>query len=92
MREARLALWEDTVVPLLDRLRDAFNAWIVQWWPDLRLAYDLDGEPALTLRRERKAEGVRQLVDAGIITRNEARTELGYEAIVSAGQSDSREA
>ncbi len=92
MREARLALWEDTVVPLLDRLRDAFNAWIVQWWPDLRLAYDLDGVPALTLRRERKAEGVRQLVDAGIITRNEARTELGYEAIVSAGQSDSREA
>ena len=64
----------------------------MQWWPDLRLAYDLDGVPALTLRRERKAEGVRQLVDAGIITRNEARTELGYEAIVSAGQSDSREA
>jgi HK97 family phage portal protein len=78
MREARLALWEDTVVPLLDRAIDTFNAWAMQWWPELRVRFDLDGVPALALRRERKAEGLERLVGAGILTRNEARAELGF--------------
>jgi HK97 family phage portal protein len=78
MREARLALWEDTVVPLLDRAVDAFNVWIMQWWPDLQVRFDLDGVPALALRRERKIEGIERLVKAGIINRNEARDELGF--------------
>ncbi len=80
-REARLSLWEDTVIPLIDRARDRLNVWLAQWWPELRLRYDLDGVPALTLRRERKAGGLERLVGSGILTVNEARDELGFEAI-----------
>ncbi len=90
-REARLSLWEDTVIPLLDRARDAMNAWLAQWWPELTIRYDLDGVPALTLRRQRKASGLTDLVGAGILTVNEARDALGFEAIAG-GDTPSGEA
>ena len=31
MREARLAFWEDSVIPLAMRGRDALNTWLKQW-------------------------------------------------------------
>ncbi len=69
------------MIPLLDRARDALNAWLAQWWPELTIRYDLDGVPSLTLRRQRKASGLTELVGAGILTVNEARDALGFEAI-----------
>ncbi len=53
-QEARLALWEDIVLPLLCHLRDEFNGWLApRFGEGLALDIDLDESPALTLRRER---------------------------------------
>jgi HK97 family phage portal protein len=44
--DARLELWEHTVIPLLDRLSSALTSWLgPMFGPDLRLAHDLDEVP-----------------------------------------------
>ena len=78
-REARLAFWEDTVIPLLSRCRDALNVWFAQWWPEFRLEYDLAEVPAMALQQERKGERLTKLVQGYIFTPNEAREEFGKE-------------
>jgi len=75
-REARLALWEETVVPLLRHLRDELNAWLAPMFgPGLALDLDLDEVPALTLRRERRWDMLRR---ADFLTVNEKRAAVGY--------------
>ncbi len=74
-QEARLALWEETVIPLLRHLRDAFNAWLAPSFGEgLALDIDLDEVPALTLRRERTWA---RLQDAEFLTVNEKRETVG---------------
>jgi HK97 family phage portal protein len=78
-QEARLALWEETVVPLLRQLRDELNGWLApRFGPDLELDIDLDEVPALTLRRERRWDMLLRAVERGVLTRDEAREGLGY--------------
>ncbi len=75
-QEARLALWEDTVVPLLRHLRDEFNGWLVPMFDDdLVLEIDLDEIPALTLRREKIWQ---RLQAANFLTINEKREAAGF--------------
>jgi len=75
-QEARLALWEDTVVPLLRHLRDEFNGWLAPMFgDDLRLDIDLDEVPALALRREKIW---RRLQAADFLTVNEKRAAAGF--------------
>lgn len=53
LAEARLALWEQTILPLLDHLCDALNNWLVpQFGGGLKLACDLDSVSALSPKRE----------------------------------------
>jgi HK97 family phage portal protein len=74
-QEARLALWEETVIPLLRHLRDEFNAWLApRFGEGLVLDIDLDDIPALTLRRERTWA---RLQDAEFLTVNEKRENVG---------------
>ena len=74
-QEARLALWEETVIPLLGHLRDELNAWLVpQFGDETALEIDLDGVPALALRRERTWA---RLQSAGFLTINEKRRAVG---------------
>lgn len=74
-QEARLALWEETIVPLAWHLRDELNAWLTPMFDDgLRLDLDLDMIPALMLRRERRW---RMLKAAAFLTVNEKRAALG---------------
>lgn len=74
-QEARLALWEETVIPLLRHLRDEFNAWLApRFGEGLVLDIDLDEIPALTLRRERTWA---RLQDAEFLTVNEKRENVG---------------
>lgn len=73
--EARLALWEQTVIPLLDNLCDALNAWLVpQFGEGLCLAFDLDSVPALAVRRESLWEKVK---GADFLTAEEKRRMVG---------------
>ncbi|MHA1599904.1 MAG: phage portal protein, partial [Alphaproteobacteria bacterium] len=75
-QEARLALWEDTVVPLLRHVRDEFNGWLVPMFgDDLKLEIDLDEVPALALRREKIW---RRLQLADFLTVNEKREAAGF--------------
>lgn len=79
-QEARLALWEDTVIPLLRHLRDELNAWLAPFFPeeDLALEVDLDDIPALALRRQ---SVWKRLQAADFLTLNEKRQIAGYPPI-----------
>lgn len=53
LAEARLALWEQTVIPQVNNLVDALNNWLVpKFDAKIRLEADLDNIPALHLRRD----------------------------------------
>lgn len=79
VREAKLELWEDTILPLLDKGVDALNAWLApQFGDDLRLGVDLDEISALEPRRESKRKSVVELLDKGVIDADEAREALQY--------------
>jgi HK97 family phage portal protein len=79
IREAKLELWEDSVLPLLDRTTDALNAWLCPLFGDgLSLAGDLDEISALEPRRESKRKSIVELYDKGLIDDGEAREALQY--------------
>ena len=53
MQEARLALWEDTIIPLLDNLSDSLTNWLSYWYQEeLVISFDRDAISALTTKRE----------------------------------------
>lgn len=75
-KEARLAFYEDTVLPLAFSLRDALNNWLVPMFgPDLRLEFDLDNVSALSPRRDALWE---RLKNADFLTADEKRQLLGF--------------
>ena len=79
MLEARLALWEQTVLPLIDQMRAELANWLTpRFGDDLKLAHDLDAVPALGIRRERQWD---KLARADFLTVNEKRQAAGYGVI-----------
>ena len=75
-REARLALWEETILPLLDFIADQLNHWLSPRFGDhLKLAYDKDEISALSPRRE---EAWARVQGAEFLTLNEKRAAVGY--------------
>ncbi len=75
LAEARLALWEQTVLPLLDRVTDALNNWLTPTFGEgLQLNYDTDGIQALTLRRDKLWE---RIGAASFLSEDEKRAMLG---------------
>ncbi len=75
-KEARLHLWEDTVLPLLEFIAGELGGWLCQWFgKDLKLGYDTDAIPALAHKREAHWE---KIVKASFLTINEKRQEVGY--------------
>lgn len=82
MAEARLALYEETIIPLMRRVESDLNEWLIpQFGENLNLIYDYDSIPAMSQRRKLIWENVVQGVREGIITRNEARERLDMEPI-----------
>ena len=80
--EARKALYQETVLPLMDYLKDAFNNWLVPLWGEnLYLDYDKDGIEALQEDQDKLYNRMFGAVDRGIITRNEAREMFGFETL-----------
>ncbi len=80
--EARLALYEDTIIPLIKRVESDLNEWLAPRFGDnISVRYDIDSIPAMAERRKKTYENVVQAVREGIISRNEARERLGYEPI-----------
>ena len=80
--EARLSLYEETIIPLLERVQSDLNEWLTPNYDgDLRLQYDIDSIPAMTEKRRQIFANVSAGVEHGILTRNEARDRLGLEPI-----------
>jgi len=76
MREARLALWEQTVMPLVDQIAAELSCWLAPRFAEgFEIVPDLDRVPALALRRERLWEKV---AGADFLTLNEKRAAVGY--------------
>ena len=80
--EARLALYEETIIPMLKRVESDLNEWLApDFNENIKIVYDIDAIPAMAERRKKVYENVVQAVREGIISRNEARDRLGYEPI-----------
>ena len=80
--EARLSLYEETIIPLLNRVESDLNEWLAPIYEgNITISYDIDAIPAMAEKRRKVYENVSQGVEKGIITRNEARERLGLEPI-----------
>jgi HK97 family phage portal protein len=76
-REARLALWENTIIPLLGFTLDEITQWLgPRYGGNITLKPNLDQVPALALRRERVWERVK---GAEWLSVNEQREETGLD-------------
>lgn len=76
MQEARLAFYEETVMPLVERVMSAFDHWLVPMFDSsLELDYDDDEVSALTARRYEQWE---KLQSVDFLTVNEKRAAIGY--------------
>ncbi len=77
MEEARLWLWEQTIIPLLDFILIELNNWLVPLFgDDLTLAFDLENVPALITRRHQLWD---KLNKSDFLTLNEKRKAVGFE-------------
>ena len=77
-REANLAFWRQTVLPLVGRFAAALGNWLGPAWGDgLRLAYDADQVEALSVEREALW---RRVNEADFLTPDEKRAAVGYGA------------
>lgn len=80
--EARLALYEETIIPYLSKVQSDINEWLVPMFGDgLSIEFDIDSIPALSERRKKIYENVTSAVREGIMTRNEARERIGLEPV-----------
>ena len=80
--EARLALYEETIIPHLRKIQSDLNEWLVPLYDDrLTLEFDVDSIPALSERKRKTYENVTSAVREGIMTRNEAREQIGLSPI-----------
>jgi len=76
MKEARQALWEQTVLPLLYKIAGELNNWLLPKFEEgIMLGIDEDNIPALAPRREAMWN---RLENADFLTVNEKREAVGY--------------
>lgn len=81
LAEARLALWEQTILPLLENITGSLNNWLVpQFGKDLKLDYDTDEISALNPRREVIWN---RLKESNFMTLNEKRRTVGLSAVAN---------
>lgn len=80
-REARLHLWEDTILPLAEFIRLEFGNWISQKFDEeIEIIFDLDSVHALTSRRDILWQ---KISAADFLTTNEKREILGFPPLKS---------
>jgi HK97 family phage portal protein len=76
MQEARLAFYEETILPLLSRVVASFDHWLVPMYAEnITLDFDPDEISALSVRRNAVWDKVQ---NADFLTVNEKREALGY--------------
>jgi len=85
-KEARQAFYTETVLPLMDWIRNELNNWLVPKFGDDRIYIDYDRDEIEALQEDRAAvwEKAMEAVKIGVLTPNEARLLLGYEEVPGA--------
>ncbi len=73
-KEANVALWRLTLLPMTARILSALSAHLQNWWPGLEISVDRDAVPALSDDRERLWA---QVSAASFLTDMEKRALLG---------------
>lgn len=79
--EARMSFYEDTILPLMDRIESALNSWLCPMFDkqkSLKLCYDRDDIEALAPKRAAKFTA---LQNANWIKVNEKRVATGFEEV-----------
>lgn len=75
LKEARMALWEQTIIPLLQSVTDALNNWLVPMFDDsLELRLDQDAIPIFAEKRDAYWERISR---ADFLSAEEKRKLLG---------------
>jgi HK97 family phage portal protein len=76
--EARKALYHETILPLMDFIRDELNAWLtVLYGDDVYLDYDRDDIEALQEDRDAIWQRVKGAIECGMMSPAEGRQEVG---------------
>lgn len=82
-KEARLAFYEETAIPLAQYIRDELNAWLSPFFGGVTLDLDLDQIPAIAEKRMELWTMADQATD---LTINERRQMKGYDEIEGGDQ------
>lgn len=77
-KEARLAFWEDTAIPMLQQMVEDWNAWFGQVYPGIEIRPNLDEIPAIVDKRKTLWEMADKSTDLTIDERRELK---GYEPL-----------
>lgn len=82
--EQRRAFWENTMVPILCDLSEALTDNVaVRFGEDLAILFDFDKVEALKENSNERATRLQVLRATGVLSADEVREEMGYEAIGS---------
>ena len=81
METAQEMLWENTVLPVLDKINNALGNWLAPQFKsdDVSLRANAESVPALEGKRQRKFNRMKEAVIVGLISRDEARREIGFD-------------
>lgn len=76
MSEARLSLWEQTILPMVDNMVSSLNNWLIPiFGSDLKLIVDLDSVSALSPRRDSAWQRAK---NADFLSDEEKRKMVGF--------------
>ncbi len=79
LQEARLALWEQTIIPMVQNVTEKINNWLSpNYGDDLLLSFDLDNVSALSAKRDDLWKRIDQ---CSFLTTNEKRQIVGLSPI-----------
>jgi HK97 family phage portal protein len=75
MQEARLALWEETLIPLLDKIADSLSNWLSDWFCE-QITIDFDRD-AISILTEKRQQLWSTLTQVDFMSVNEKRAMVG---------------
>jgi len=83
-KEARKSLYTEAVIPEVQELVDGLNNWLSPLFSGAWINIDRDSIDALAEDRDVAATRAARIFTSGIVRRNEARAEMGFEALPEA--------
>jgi HK97 family phage portal protein len=91
MEQAKERLYTDTVIPLFNEFLASFGDWLLSFYgtsDGMVFKLDMDDIPALESQRARKFDRMIAARAANVLTINEVRAEIGYDAVADGDDLD----